>query len=101
MPLRHVAGRVAAISALGICVFPAAAGEPSPLPCLPSLYAGAALPEPEPGDDLDGDGLSDEWENHYFGNLRDQSSTDDPDGDGENNLAEMQAQTNPLDPSEL
>ena len=100
MPLRHVAGRVAAISVLGICMFPAVASELSTFPCLPTLYAGSVVPEPEPSDDLDGDGLSDEWENQYFGNLRDQSSSDDPDGVGENNLAEMEAETNPLDPSD-
>jgi hypothetical protein len=37
--------------------------------------------------DTDGDGLADEWEIAYFGNLN-QTGTDDPDGDGMNNETE-------------
>lgn len=54
--------------------------------------------------DTDGDGLSDYWEDQYFGNndgnptaaeIALQSGLDDPDGDGANNLAEQAAGTNP------
>lgn len=44
--------------------------------------------------DTDNDGLLDEWENTYFGNL-DQGPGDDPDGDGYTNLQEYQENTNP------
>jgi hypothetical protein len=44
--------------------------------------------------DTDGDGLPDDWEMFYFGNL-DQGATDDPDGDGVSNLAEYRAGTDP------
>lgn len=46
-------------------------------------------------DDLDSDGLSDEWEVHYFGNLN-QNGTGNPDGDIANNLWEFQNGTNPF-----
>ena len=100
MPLRRPAGTLAAILVLAVSILSAAGGEAQLPVCLQQPDAGAVVPEPEPDDDMDGDGLSDEWENQYFGNLRDQSGTDDPDGDGENNLAEMQAETNPLDPAD-
>jgi len=44
--------------------------------------------------DNDGDGLPDDWELFYFGNL-DQGAGGDPDGDGAGNLAEYQNGTNP------
>src|SRR5207247_1487615 len=44
--------------------------------------------------DSDDDGLPDDWERLYFGNLG-QSGTDDPDGDGLNNLQELEHGTNP------
>jgi hypothetical protein len=44
--------------------------------------------------DADGDGLPDDWEMAYFGSLS-QGPSDDTDGDGFNNLAELQAGTNP------
>jgi hypothetical protein len=62
--------------------------------------AGEFISEEGQVEDSDGDGLSDEWENQYFGNLRDQSHSDDPDGDGVDNLAEMEAGTNPQDPAD-
>ena len=45
--------------------------------------------------DVDHDGLPDSWEVRYFGHLA-YSGTDDPDGDGKNNLLEYQLGTNPL-----
>ncbi len=44
--------------------------------------------------DTDNDGLPDDWEMFYFGNL-DQGANDDPDHDGVSNLAEYRAGTNP------
>ncbi len=49
------------------------------------------------GTDSDGDHLPDEWENQYFGNL-DQVAFDDPDNDGNHNLAEFKDGTDPTDP---
>ncbi len=49
---------------------------------------------PPPTTDSDGDGLPDSWELAYFGNLS-QGATNDPDGDGFNNLAEYNAGSNP------
>ena len=46
-----------------------------------------------PGDS-DSDGLLDEWERKYFGNLA-QTAAGDSDGDGLSNLQEVQAGTNP------
>jgi hypothetical protein len=50
-----------------------------------------------------GDGIPDNWRVHYFGHPDARASdlsraTDDPDGDGLNNLAEYQAGTDPLNP---
>jgi hypothetical protein len=47
--------------------------------------------------DSDGDGLPDEWERAYFGDLR-YGPDDDPDGDGYTNLEEYNAGTDPTDP---
>ena len=44
--------------------------------------------------DSDGDGLPDEWELAYFGNLA-QGPNDDPDGDGRTNAEEFANGTNP------
>lgn len=44
--------------------------------------------------DVDQDGLRDEWEFAYFGNLRAHAS-DDPDGDGTSNLQELDNGSNP------
>ena len=49
---------------------------------------------PSDGTDSDNDGLPDEWEMQYFGNLE-QGPTGDPDGDGLQNLYEYLAGTNP------
>ena len=47
-------------------------------------------------DDGDGDGLPDDWEYQYFGNLE-QGPNDDPDGDLLTNLQEYVLQTDPTD----
>lgn len=44
--------------------------------------------------DSEPDGLPDEWELHFFGNLS-QTATTDPDEDGEDNLTEYQAGSDP------
>ncbi len=60
-----------------------------------SVYASA---ETWSDKDLDGDDLSDEWELHYFGNIRDYSGRDDSDGDGVTNRDEFVAGTDPTRP---
>ena len=45
--------------------------------------------------DSDSDGLPDDWERFWFGNLA-QSGTDDPDGDGRLNAQEFRELTNPV-----
>lgn len=47
-----------------------------------------------PTEDSDGDGLADEWEEYFFGDLS-QEGTDDSDGDGVSNLREFQQGINP------
>jgi hypothetical protein len=46
--------------------------------------------------DTDGDGLGDAWEQQHFGGLS-ATASEDPDGDGLNNLREYRAGTNPTD----
>ena len=50
--------------------------------------------------DKDRDGLLDEWEMKYFGNL-DQGPDDDPDGDGYTNKEEHDAGSDPTDPKSI
>ena len=45
--------------------------------------------------DTDGDGLADDWERFWFGNLA-QTGADDPDGDGRSNGQEFHELTNPV-----
>ena len=47
--------------------------------------------------DSDADGLPDSWEDMFFGDLS-QGPSDDPDGDGQNNLTEYNNGTDPNDP---
>jgi hypothetical protein len=55
--------------------------------------------EPVPvSEDLDGDGLPDNWEITYFGNLAGGGAADS-DGDGYTNLEEYQKRTDPSDPN--
>ncbi|MCW1914756.1 thrombospondin type 3 repeat-containing protein [Luteolibacter sp. GHJ8] len=70
--------------------------------CVVVLGAITAQPVSAAGEieDSDADSLPDDWERQHFGNLRDQSHSDDPDGDGVSNLAEMQVGTNPNDPAD-
>ena len=51
------------------------------------------------GLDEDGDGLPDQWEQQHFGDL-DQGPSDDPDGDGRNNLEELEGGSDPGESSE-
>ena len=48
--------------------------------------------------DEDGDSLPDGWETYYFGDTNVVTGTDDPDGDGQDNLTEFVAGTDPTDP---
>ncbi|MBA3274049.1 MAG: hypothetical protein H0T11_09290, partial [Chthoniobacterales bacterium] len=50
----------------------------------------------DPGADTDSDGLPDAWELSYFGTLA-RNGSGDPDSDGEDNLSEFRAGTNPTD----
>ena len=47
--------------------------------------------------DTDGDGIPDDWEQLYFGNLPTATATSDKDGDGASDLAEYKAGTDPGD----
>ncbi len=49
-------------------------------------------------DDVDGDGLPDNWETNYFGDLSHKGTTDD-DGDGYANIVEYKRGTDPTDPN--
>jgi len=51
---------------------------------------------PDPND-TDLDGLPDSWEIRYFGSIEKAYWSDDPDGDGSDNLHEYLADTNPTD----
>lgn len=59
----------------------------------PSLQLELTLVEPE---DTDGDGLPDDWERHYFGDLT-PAAADDPDQDGAAHAAELAAGSDPAD----
>jgi hypothetical protein len=54
----------------------------------------AVTPNPA---DQDLDGLGDSWEQRYFGSTRNAFYSDDPDGDGVNNLAEQTMGSDPTD----
>jgi parallel beta-helix repeat protein len=51
----------------------------------------------EPGIDEDGDGMDDDWEREYFGDLS-ENAAGDYDNDNFTNLEEYKAQTDPTDP---
>ena len=51
-------------------------------------------------DDADQDGMDDDWEILYFSNL-DQAATHDFDTDGQDNISEYIAGTNPTNPASL
>ncbi|MEE8526841.1 MAG: hypothetical protein V3T72_23145 [Thermoanaerobaculia bacterium] len=84
---------------LTVLPFAAAAEKGGPLDADgDGVHAAAdAFPDnPKATTDADGDGLGDRWERFWFGTL-DQAEPDlDTDGDGKFNLAEFQANTNPV-----
>jgi hypothetical protein len=96
MPFRPFTAIYCVLLLLVTAAFLPAAG----LPLVATGLVPTGIPELDPGDDTDGDGLSDLWEMKHFRNLRDQMASDDPDGDGVDNISEMNAGTNPLDPAD-
>ena len=66
---------------------------------LSNLFAFVQTDNIPMGPDSDGDGIPDNWELHYAGNLTTLNGTGDNDGDGISNAREYLADTNPLDPS--
>ncbi len=62
------------------------------------IHTSTVMEEIPISDDVDGDGLSDNWETNYFGDLFHKGTTDD-DGDGYTNLVEYQKGTDPTDPN--
>lgn len=59
------------------------------------VFGGGASAPVGNATDTDGDGLNDTWEQENFGNLT-FNATDDPDGDGCDNLCEQTAGTDPM-----
>lgn len=53
------------------------------------------------GKDSDGDGLPDDWEINYAGNTTTLDGSGDADADGQSDLAEYLADTNPMDPNSV
>lgn len=56
--------------------------------------------QPNGAGDVDNDGLPDDWEQTWFGNLN-QNAAGDPDRDGYNNLVELQNGSAPTNPNSL
>ncbi|HNQ88277.1 MAG TPA: hypothetical protein PKM73_06665 [Verrucomicrobiota bacterium] len=63
-----------------------------------AILSAVTLEEVAEARDSDSDGLSDPWEIENFGDLTSQSGTDDPDGDGLDNLGEFLAGSDPTKP---
>lgn len=62
-----------------------------------AILNGLTLERISPVTDVDGDGLQDEWEKRYFGNL-DAGPNEDPDHDGLTNLEEQALGSDPTQP---
>jgi hypothetical protein len=56
---------------------------------------------PQRSDDLDGDGIADDWERGYFGSLFPANGTTDRDQDGAKDWEEWAAKTNPTDATDF
>lgn len=61
-------------------------------PCTPPCARMVAIPQPE---DTDEDGMPDNWETYYFGDLSHDGTTDE-DGDGRTDLQEYQEKAKPV-----
>ncbi len=59
------------------------------------------VPPAGSGNDADGDGLDDDWENMYFGNITTADATTDSDGDGASDEHEYLSSTHPQDTNSL
>ena len=70
----------------------------TPVPGLAGLVATGGRLNLAATVDTDGNGLPDWWELQYFGHLTGTDPAADPDQDGEDNLAEFLAGTDPTDP---
>jgi hypothetical protein len=66
---------------------------------LSNLFAHVQTDSIQMGPDTDGDGLPDDWERNYAGNLTTLNGTGDNDGDGVPNSQEYLADTDPLNAS--
>jgi hypothetical protein len=66
---------------------------------LSNLFAHVQTDTIQAGPDTDGDGLPDDWERQYAGNLTTLNGAGDNDGDGLPNSQEYLADTDPLNPS--
>lgn len=64
------------------------------------ILTATCTPPSEVNPDADSDGLPDDWEVANFGGV-DSAPSDDPDSDGQDNLAEYIADTNPQDPDSI
>jgi hypothetical protein len=73
----------------------------TPLPGLAGLVATGGRLNLAATVDTDGNGLPDWWELQYFGHLTGTDPAADPDHDGEDNLAEFLAGTDPTDPNSV
>lgn len=60
-----------------------------------AILNAVTLEKVAPKTDTDNDGLPDEWEKLYFGNLTAQAAAGDPDGDGLSNSKEYEAGSDP------
>ena len=73
-------------------------GTDSDFPDTNAIINGLTLEQVSFGDDSDGDGLFDNWESAFFGDITSQNGGGDPDGDGLDNTGELTAGSDPTEP---